>query len=284
MKIGVVFPHLEIGQDPIAVKDFVQAVEDLGYDYLLTYEEVTVTNLEKPIRWREPFTVLSFIAAVTQKIELATGIIVLPSRQTLLVAKQAAELDLLSNGRLRLGFSVGWNKKEYQAMGVNFPRRGQRIEEQVTVLRKLWAESSVTFEGEYHTLDGVGITPLPVQKPIPIWFGGQADATLRRVAKMGDGWMTNPDHVNLETAPALFEKLYDYVEAAGRKREEVGIDVVGVKITEKRDWGRVVQTYRDLGATHLNGITMDAGLSKPQDHIDTIRRFKEQLLEIRNNL
>jgi len=145
MKFGVVFPHLEIGQDSAAVKDFVQAVEGLGYDYLLTYEEITETNPEQKTRWRAPIPLLSFMAGITVKLGLVTGIIVLPSRQTVLVAKQTAELDLLSGGRLRLGFSVGWNEKEYAAMGAGFKDRGQRIEEQVAVLRRLWTEERVKF-------------------------------------------------------------------------------------------------------------------------------------------
>jgi probable F420-dependent oxidoreductase len=274
MKFGVVFPHLEIGQDPAKVKDFVQAVEGLGYDYLLTYEEIVETNPDKRTRWREPLTLLSFIAGVTTTLELTTGIIVLPSRQTLLVAKQAAELDLLSGGRLRLGFSVGWNQKEYQAMGVDIAKRGKRIEEQVAVLRELWTKDRVTFKGNFHTLDGVAIDPLPIQQPIPIWFGGQSDVTLRRVARIGDGWMTNPFHVSLENAKEEVDKLHRYAREAGRKPDEIGLNVIGVTVKEVQEQDRFVERWRDLGATHMDVITMERGLATIQDHIEAIRQFK----------
>ena len=274
MKFGVVFPHLEIGKDRAAVKDFVQTVEGAGYDYLLTYEEIAETKPNKRTRWREPLTLLSFMAGVTTTLELTTGIIVLPSRQTLLVAKQAAELDLLSGGRLRLGVSVGWNQKEYQAMGVDIAKRGKRIEEQVAVLRELWTKDRVTFKGDYHTLDGVGIDPLPVQRPIPLWFGGQSDATLRRVARIGDGWMTNPFHISLDNAKDAVDKLHRYVREAGRKPDEIGLNVVGVTVKEVQDQDRFVERWRELGATHMDVITMEAGLTTMQDHIKAIRQFK----------
>lgn len=274
MKLGVVFPHLEIGQDPAAIKDFAQAVEGLGYDYLLTYEEIAETNPHKRTRWREPLTLLSFLAGVTTTLELVTGIIVLPSRQTVLVAKQAAELDLLSGGRLRLGVSVGWNEKEYQAMGVDMAQRGKRIEEQVAILRQLWTQDRVTFNGDYHTLDGVGIDPLPLQRPIPIWFGGQSDATLRRVARIGDGWMTNPFHISLNNAKAEIEKLHKYTEDAGRKPNQIGLNIVGVTVKELQDQDRFVERWRDLGATHMDVITMEGRLKALPEHIEAIRQFK----------
>ena len=160
MKIGVVFPQGEISDDPVAVRDFAQAVEALGYDYLLLYELLIDTKSDKPpASFLEPFALLGYLVGCTQKIELATGVMILPSRQTVLVAKQAAAVDVLSGGRLRLGVSVGWNQVEYQAMGTDFQQRGKQLDEQLTVLRELWTKPFVTFKGEYHNLENVGIYP-----------------------------------------------------------------------------------------------------------------------------
>jgi probable F420-dependent oxidoreductase len=276
MKIGVVFPQGEIGADPIAVKDFAQAVEALGYDYLLFYELVIDTKSDNPpAAWLEPFTLLSYLAGCTQKIELAAGVVVLPSRQTVLVAKQAAAVDVFSGGRLRLGVSVGWNQVEYQAMGADFHRRGKRLEEQITMLRELWTKPFVTFKGQYHTLDNVGIYPQPVQRLIPIWLGGYTDPVLKRIAYFGDGWLAEGE--TLETAAAKVDKLHHYLEAAGRKPEEVGLDIVGVNITKPDNWGKIIQGWRDFGATHLDVLTREAGLGTPQAHIDLIHRFKTEI-------
>jgi probable F420-dependent oxidoreductase len=276
MKIGVVFPQGELRDNPIAAKDFAQAVEELGFDYLLIYELVIDTKSDNPpASWLEPFTLLSYLAGCTQKIELATGIVVLPSRQTVLVAKQAAAVDIFSGGRLRLGVSVGWNQVEYQAMGANFHHRGNRLDEQIKVLRELWTKPFVTFKGQYHTLDNVGIYPQPIQRPIPIWIGGYSDLVLKRIAYFGDGWLAEGE--TLETAAAKVDKLHQYLETAGRKPAEVGLDIVGVDITKPDNWSRIIQGWRDFGATHLDVLTREAGLGSPQEHIDAIHRFKTEI-------
>jgi probable F420-dependent oxidoreductase len=276
MKIGVVFPQGELRDNPIAAKDFAQAVEELGFDYLLIYELVIDTKSDNPpASWLEPFTLLSYLAGCTQKIELATGIVVLPSRQTVLVAKQAAAVDIFSGGRLRLGVSVGWNQVEYQAMGANFHHRGNRLDEQIKVLRELWTKPFVTFKGQYHTLDNVGIYPQPIQRPIPIWIGGYSDLVLKRIAYFGDGWLAEGE--TLETAAAKVDKVHQYLETAGRKPAEVGLDIVGVDITKPDNWSRIIQGWRDFGATHLDVLTREAGLGSPQEHIDAIHRFKTEI-------
>ena len=276
MKIGVVFPQGELRDNPIAAKDFAQAVEELGFDYLLIYELVIDTKSDNPpASWLEPFTLLSYLAGCTQKIELATGIVVLPSRQTVLVAKQAAAVDIFSGGRLRLGVSVGWNQVEYQAMGANFHHRGNRLDEQIKVLRELWTKPFVTFKGQYHTLDNVGIYPQPIQRPIPIWIGGYSDLVLKRIAYFGDGWLAEGE--TLETAAAKVDKLHQYLETAGRKPAEVGLDIGGVDITKPDNWSRIIQGWRDFGATHLDVLTREAGLGSPQEHIDAIHRFKTEI-------
>jgi probable F420-dependent oxidoreductase len=274
VKLGVVFPQGEIEAHPVVIRDFAQTVEGLGFDYLMVYDLVIDTRSdEPPAAWQEPFTLLSYLAGVTEQLELATGVVVLPSRQAVLVAKQAAALDLLSGGRLRLGVSVGWNQIEYQAMGTDFEDRGARIEEQIKLMRRLWTESFVSFSGEYHTLEEVGIYPRPADRTVPIWMGGYADVVLRRVATLGDGWMAHG--LTPDTAGERLERLYNYVEEAGRKRDEVGLNIVGVELNEPQEWGTLIGRWRDLGATHLDVVTREAGLKTPEAHLNAIRRFKE---------
>ena len=275
MKIGVVFPQGEISDDPVAVRDFAQAVEALGYDYLLLYELLIDTKSDKPpASFLEPFALLGYLVGCTQKIELATGVMILPSRQTVLVAKQAAAIDVLSGGRLRLGVSVGWNLVEYQAMGADFQQRGKQLDEQLTVLRELWTKPFVTFKGQYHDLENVGIYPQPIQRPIPLWIGGGSEPVLKRIAALGDGWLSYGE--TLETAAAKMDKLQRYLEAAGRKPSEVGMEVVGVNVAKPDNWRKMREGWRDFGATHLSVVTTSAGLETPQAHIDAIYRFKTE--------
>ena len=199
MKLGVVFPQIEMGADPGAVRAYGQAVEQIGYHHILAYEHVVGANTASRPGWRgpydidsvfhEPFVLFGFLAGLTERIEFATGIVILPQRQTVLVAKQAAALDVLSGGRLRLGIGIGWNAVEYEALGTDFHNRGRRCEEQVALLRALWTERAVTFDGKWHRVTDAGIEPLPVQRPIPLWFGGGEERVLRRIARLADGWM-----------------------------------------------------------------------------------------------
>src|SRR5438046_150863 len=199
MQYGVVFPQIEFGNDVQAIKDYAQTAEGLGYDYLLVYDHVLGAHpnrepkLTGPYTYEHPFhepmVFFGFLAGVTTRLELTTGILIVPQRQTVLVAKQAAEVDVLSGGRLRLGIGLGWNYVEYDALGEKFQNRGRRVEEQVEVLRKLWTEPLVNFKGAYHVINNAGLNPMPVQRPIPIWFGGSAEPALRRAARLADGWM-----------------------------------------------------------------------------------------------
>src|SRR6185437_12094649 len=198
MRLGAIFPQTEIGNDPIAVRDYAEAVEAMGYQHILAYDHVLGANTASRPDWSGPYTsetsfheifvLFGYLAAVTRRVELVTGVVVLPQRQTALVAKQAAEVDVLSGGRLRLGVGVGWNDVEYQALGESFSDRGARIVEQVTVLRELWTKPIVHFEGRSHRIDGAGLNPLPIQRPIPIWMGGWDERVLRRVGRLADGW------------------------------------------------------------------------------------------------
>ncbi|MFW9965351.1 MAG: LLM class F420-dependent oxidoreductase [Candidatus Sifarchaeia archaeon] len=274
MKIGAVVRPVNLDYDLLAIKSFVHSIEELGFDYLLAYDVVSKTE-HTPPPTSEPFVLISYLAGLTNSLDFATGVIILPSRQTLLVAKQAAEVDRLTGGRLRLGVAVGWNENEYQAMNSDFQVRGKLIEEQIAVMRELWTKPTVTFNGEYHNLDGIGIEPLPVQCPIPIWLGGYANTVLRRVAQIGDGWLA---HITTpESAGPMVEKLQNYMEVEGRKQDDIGIGVC-LDLHFSHDWGEYMQAWTDLGATHLDIDTTRVGLKAPQDHIEMIENFKDEWL------
>ena len=287
MRVGVVFPQTEIGADPVSIRDYAQAAESLGYDHLLAYDHVLGANAGSRPDWagfyrhtdmfHEPFVLFSYLAGVTQTIEFVSGIIILPQRQTVLVAKQAAALDVLSGGRLRLGIGIGWNPVEYEALGESFHNRGRRSEEQIDVLRQLWTNELVTYEGRWHKITDAGLNPLPVQRPIPVWFGGTSDLVMRRLARIGDGWFPQrfgPDELGREN----FEKLRSYIEEAGRDPSEVGIEPrISVNQGDPDAWAQEAAAWKKLGATHLSVNTMGAGFSTPKDHIDAIERFKQAI-------
>ncbi len=283
MKLGVVLPQTESGSDPVAIRDYVQAIEGLGFDYLLAYEHVIGANPDRPGGWQgpytheslfhEPFVLFGYLAALTQKIEFVTGILVLSQRQTVLVAKQAAALDVLSGGRLRLGVGIGWNHVEFEALNEDFHNRGKRSEEQVTLMRYLWTKPLVTFDGIYHTISDAGLNPLPVQQPIPVWFGGGADVVLKRMARMGDGWIMNT--MPLDRGQQMIEQLRGYLAAEGRAPADFGIDVrINASRTPEAEWPREIAGWRVLGTTHLCINTMGLGFARLEQHLEVVRRFK----------
>jgi probable F420-dependent oxidoreductase len=284
MKLGVVFPQTEIGSDPGAVREYAQAAESMGYNHILAFDHVLGANAESRPGWsgayrhtdafHEPFVLFGYLAAVTSSVELVTGVIILPQRQTALVAKQTAAVDVLSRGRLRLGIGVGWNAVEYEALGENFHNRGRRSEEQIDLMRKLWTNDLITYEGRWHRVTDAGLNPLPVQQPIPVWFGGAAPQTIRRVAMMGDGWfpLFRPDDRGRE----LIESMREQAAAAGRGPDDIGVESwVSIRDSSEDDWKRTAEAWCELGATHLSVNTMNAGLDSPQAHIEAIERFKE---------
>lgn len=285
MKLGVVFPQTEIGNDPALIRDYAQAAEQLGYNHILVFDHVLGAHPNRfegrfrpPYNYRtpfhEPFALFGFLAAVTTVLELVTGILILPQRQTALAAKQAAAVDVLSNGRIRLGVGIGWNFVEYEALGENFRNRGRRIEEQIDLMRRLWTNELVDFDGRYHHIRQAGIAPLPVQRPIPVWMGGGADAVLRRVARLADGWF--PQFQPGPQAKETLDRLRTYIAGAGRNPDEVGIEGrISIFNTPQERWGDAAQAWRELGASHLALNTMNAGLASPQAHIDAVRRFRE---------
>jgi probable F420-dependent oxidoreductase len=281
-----VFPQTEIGSDPLMVRDYCQAAEELGYGHISIFDHVLGATPEgRPPDWRgaythvsnfhEPLVVFGYMAAVTQSIEFCTSILILPQRQTGLVAKQAAEVDVLSGGRLRLGIGLGWNHVEYEALDEDFHTRGRRVSEQIEVMRLLWTQEVVDYTGRWHRIDRAGIKPLPVQRPIPIWMGGMSEPVLKRTARLADGWFPQfrpSDPAARET----MERLHGYIRDAGRQIEDVGIEgrVAMTAGSTPEDWMRGFEEWRDIGATHLSVSTMGAGLESPRDHIDAIGRLK----------
>ena len=267
MKIGVVFPHSTIEPDFNVIRAYVQAVEQMGFNHILSYDHVIGANRASRPDWKgydldskfyEPISLLSYIAGMTTKIGLATGVMILPQRQTVLVAKQAATLDLLSNGRLRLGVGTGWNDVEYEALGMDFKRRGKFFDEQIDVLRALWTDRAVTFDTPMHRITDAGIFPMPIQRPIPLWLGGggvhpikgwaHVETVIRRIAKKADGWLPtfDPD----DTGAELVERFRGYCREYGRDPDMIGIEALLIPY-QGQDWAGRVGAWKKLGATHM---------------------------------
>ena len=287
MKIGVVFPQIEYGADQGAIREYAQTVEGLGYSHVLAYDHVLGANPNRPGGWQgpytyresfhEPFLLFSFMAALTTRLEFVSGVLILPQRETALAAKQAAQLDVLCNGRFRLGVGIGWNQVEYVALNQDFHTRGRRIEEQIEVMRRLWTEELVTFAGRWHTIPDAGINPLPVQRPIPIWFGGHADAVLRRIARLGDGWL--PNYRTAESARPALAKLAGYLGENGRSLSDLGIEArLSYGNGNPDEWRQIAADWQAAGATHLSLNTMSLGFDTPQKHLNALEKFAEAML------
>ncbi|TFV60968.1 LLM class F420-dependent oxidoreductase [Mycobacterium sp. PS03-16] len=283
MRVGVVFPQTELGGDPGAVRAYAQAVEGLGFRHILAYDHVVGADPDVHVGWtgpydirttfHEPLVMFGFVAAVTTAIELVTGVIILPQRQTALVAKQAAEVDLLSGGRLRLGVGVGWNAVEYEALREDFGTRGPRSSEQIEVLRRLWTEDTVTVDGKYHRITGAGLAPLPVQRPIPVWIGAASAPGYRRAGRLADGWfpLVRPGP-KLDEARAVVDGA---AEAAGRDPRAIGMEG---RITWRGDLDDVagdLAAWAAAGADHVSVNTMGAGLATVDDHLAVLARVAD---------
>jgi len=282
LKLGVNLPARDF-TDPVAIKDYVQAIEGAGYDHVLSAEHVlgghpdrqqpgeTVHTYESP--YHEPFVLFGFIAAAAPSLEVVTSILVLPQRQTALVAKQAAELDLLTGGKVRLGIGLGRNWMEYEALNENFRNRGRRVEEQIEVLRRLWTEELVTYKGRWHNLDRMGLNPLPVQRPIPIWMGTYTQVVenaIKRVARIADGWF--PQFQPNDEFRALLERFHGYAREAGRDPASIGIEA-GLRGGEDLDAvRRQAEDWKALGASHLRVMAAGGNL---QERIDSLVRVKQ---------
>jgi probable F420-dependent oxidoreductase len=286
MQLGVVFPQTEIGADRGAVRAYAERVEALGFEHLLAYDHVLGADPEVHTPWRgpynvdttfhEPFVLFGYLAAVTT-LELVTGIIILPQRQTALVAKQAAEVDLLTNGRFRLGVGLGWNAVEYEALGANFSDRGRRVGEQIELMRSLWTQRSVTHDGTYEHVTGAGLAPLPVQRPIPVWFGAASEPAYRRAGRLADGWFPQvPPGPALDAARAIVDEA---ARAAGRDPSALGMEgrvswtADGVdKLVDH------VGRWRAVGASHVSINTMGAGLGSVDGHLAALAAAADALI------
>jgi probable F420-dependent oxidoreductase len=294
MKIGAIFPQTECGTDIGAIGDYVRGVEAMGYDHLFVADHVlgadpkfhahpSLANYSHESVVHEALTLLAYLAAITRRITLATGILILPQRQTVLVAKQAAQIDVLSGGRLRLGIGVGWNAVEYEALNETFENRGQRAAEQVEVLRALWTQPLVDFRGKFHRITFAGLNPMPIQRPIPIWFGvGSRDhpvppeAALRRLARLADGWSPNltPD----AAGAALVARVHAYAREAGRDPSRLPLEG-RIRIAGQTPDGcaKQVDAWKRLGATFVIAESRGGGLGFPDGHLEALRRFKETI-------
>ena len=281
MQLNALFPTRDIGGDPAKIKDWAQAAEDLGFATIEVPDHVfgaTARDGWSPLYdetdpFHETFTTLAFLAAATKRIRLSSGVLILPQRQTGLVAKQAAEVDLLSEGRLRLGIGVGWNHVEYAALQTEWATRGARQAEQVEVLRRLWSEDLVSFTGRFHDLHEVSIVPRPVQRPIPIWFGGSSDAVIRRAARIGDGWM--PIIAPGAEAEAKLADLRGHLAAFGRDPASFGLEAwLRVDEPEPQAWAAAADGWRRLGADMVMLYPMYR-IEGFEQQIETLRRFKE---------
>ncbi len=294
MKLGAVLPTCEIGNDPIVIRDFAQTAEELGYGHLLIYDHVLgAEHADREPRlmgpyteedpFHEPMVLYGYLAALTERIELATGVIILPQRQTALVAKQAAELDLLSGGRFRLGVGTGWNWVEYEALGVPYDDRGQRLDEQVELLRRLWSEPVVDHRGSFHSVPRAGLLPLP-RRPIPIWFGGMAKAAVRRAARVGDGFTFA---AGSDTMLGLARTWRECLAAEGREGEELGCETIVSLAAGPAAWHEARKKWAEVGLTHLSMRAMstgtklmgepDPGFTEPRQHIEALETFAKEM-------
>ena len=285
-KLGVVFPQNEIGAEPERIRAFVEGVQELGFDHMHAYDHVLGadrarhTHLVGPYRtehmFHEILVLFGFVAAVVPGLELVTGVVIAPQRQTALLAKQAAEIDVLTGGNFRCGLGIGWNDVEYEALGMSWTNRGKRFEEQIEVMRLLWTEPVIDFEGRWHTITAAGINPLPVQRPIPIWIGGSAEPALRRLARLAEGYF--PQRPLEGGWPATIERVRAWREEAGRDPDSLGIDMrIPVGTGTPGEWRAMADEWISLGATHLTLIPSEGGLEAPHQHLERLAEAREAL-------
>ena len=282
MTIGVVFPQTEIGADPAIIAEFATTAESLGYDHLLAYDHVLGANTASRPDWQGPYTtesmfqeplvLFSYLAGLTKTIELVTAVIILPQRQTALVAKQAACVDVISNGRLRLGVGTGWNEVEYEALGEDFGNRGNRCEEQIDLLRKLWKDEAISFDGKWHKITDAGLNPLPAKREIPIWLGGMAPKVIERVGRIADGWFP---FVNKGLTDQI-QQMHEHAKRAGRDPASIGVECI-VPVDSSVDR---LKSLQDQGVTDFALVTMNQELANPAAHIDAIKKARDTLADL----
>ena len=288
MKIGVVFPQTDFEGDLGGVRAFAAAAQDLGYEYLITADHVLGADPAAYPGWNrpykndtvihEPMVLFAYLAGMFPKLGFMPNVIILPQRQTVLVAKQAAELDLMTNGNFRLGVGIGWNEIEFEGLGMDFKNRARRFEEQLDLMRKLWSETSLTYEGQYHTIRSAAICPLPTQRPIPIWIGGSAEAAIKRACRIADGFIPLQPIPGTSGFPETIEKIHGWVRENGRDPAAFGIEArATVSAGTPDEWRQTVEMWRTLGASHLAIATGGLGPKGADAHIALLRQAREVL-------
>ena len=287
MKIGLSFPQTEIGTDPVVIRDFLQTAEGLGYDFVTFVDHVLgedaprgasfAGKYTRDYMFHEVMVLMGYAAAVTSMIGLGTSVMILPQRQAVLVAKQAAEIDLLSGGRVRLGVGLGWNKVEYDALGMSFGNRARRFGEQIDVMRRLWSERTVNYSGDFHAFDSAGINPEPVQRPIPVWIGAMKEVAVRRAARIADGWFMFPRQDPSDQARAMISTFRQAAAEAGREPDSLGINatVFANQGAGPDAWRSVMEQWRGMGATEFTFRTAESDLDGPGAHMAAIRQMAE---------
>lgn len=286
IQIGAVLPQVEMPPDATAVRRYITHLEEHGFDHMMLYDHVLGAGTDTRPGWSgaysstDPFlevlTAISWAAGFTERLKFVTGVLILPQRQTALVAKQAATLDHLCGGRLRLGVGIGWNKVEYDGLNETFSNRGKRMEEQIELMRALWQEPLITYDGQWHHIDNAGILPLPDQRPIPVWIGASADVAIRRAARIADGFF--PQGAPGERMDHMMGVLNDELDRNGRNREAFGIEPrITVSTGTADDWRREAAAWREMGATHLSLNTMKGGFTEIDRHLDALERGREAI-------
>ena len=284
IEIGVVYPQIELGGDPDAVRAIGAATEDLGYDHLLAYDHVLGAEhrdrepaltgpYEEDDPFHDPLVLFAYLAGRHERLKFVSGIIILPQRQTALVGRQAADLALLTGGRFRLGVGVGWNWVEYDALGQDFSTRGKRADEQIELLRRLWTEDVVTFDGRFDRIERAGLPPRPTE-PVPIWIGGFGEAALRRCAALGDGFLFGG---STDFVRGMRDRLFEMLDEAGRPRDQVGLEAMVASRKGPADVASKLRAWADDGGTHATVITMGLGLDSAGAHVDYINSVAAEM-------
>ena len=287
MKLGLSFPQTEIGTDPVKIKDFIQTAEGLGYDFITFVDHVLgeeaprgasfAGNYTRDYMFHEVMVLMGYAAAVTKTIGLGTAVMILPQRQAVLVAKQAAEVDLLSGGRMRLGVGLGWNRVEYDALGMSFKNRAKRFSEQIEVMRELWSNRVVEYKGEFHSFDSAGINPEPIQRPIPVWIGAMKDVAVRRAARIGDGWFMYPRQEPSDDAHEMISIYRQAAAEAGREPDSLGINatVFANQGLGPDEWRSIMEKWKEMGVNEFTFRTAESDLKNLEAHMNAIKEMAE---------
>ena len=282
-RLGVVFPQVRFFGTPDDIRAFARGAEDAGFDHILAYDHVLGASKATRPGWagpyssddpfQEPFVLFAYMAAVAPSLEYATGVIILPQRQTALVAKQAANVDYLTGGKLRLGVGIGWNAVEYEGLNEPFGNRARRFVEQIDLIRQLTSHESIDYRGEWHRIDNAGIKPLGAQRPLPIWIGGSAEVAVRRGARIADGFMVNG--VTEKAHRGAMSILRDELEKQDRPWQTFGVDArVDVAKGTAETWKRDFERLRGENVSHVTLVTIGERFPEFSQHLERLAEAK----------